>query len=896
MTLSSDSAVGSAPIAANEFAQTARTSIQVTGRQGDVFRAEVYRCINITRDPQLAQELVSGAIYQVADPAGEQPYELAFPIRYHDEKKRVFALILPEELRHQEFKLRAELLQDFSQVRGVVPDYIRNFRTIYGVTQLAELGEEARVSETDSSDRRTPEVPTPAEVDVMAGDQLLADGGAAQHSHAELDEAWSKVEQEREQLARERQQLDEVRERIDRERARMEEIDRELSAERAELGELRAELQVASLNLEQKKMQFEQGVRHSAPVEATQVVTDDQFVEIYHSTDAPESEEISEAFYEEADEATRLLDTRYALGDLPDDLAAVEALSPCITRVDAVGVAKTYEGNKDAQIGFINGRVVADARVSNAGLASLEQADELSFFVQGSFAHPGDTPDYPFVGLVLAALDADEQAQISVGWALDARAPEDAQILDKLEANLEFHVALYDESGDLHGVYEILAPLHQNLSWIRARIEDRFGAMGAQDPAQKPGAFERAAEDWGAQSFERLGVLRHNFAPDSFADASTPAELSLAAGIVGYWSEPERFEYLLAHRSFPLGQFDAIQKRVVRRAVQQGIYIGDALRVLAVEMGLAADDVDLAQRLVAEFAEISVGLRPSDLNPFQEWENWDALLGLCESVGLAVDPDVLELAEASLKRAQDFQDAEDDGVPQANEPEFELEEINHGEVDFDPSIELSAPLVARRSETTGVTYFLPDDALLDTFDDLAEMTFEDLGLLLEDSNGRLEAAQMLVERFEARGANAALQGAENMTTIEVAALARFVEGKAQRLEVELLDYLEQAGPSATYIIARALAGIASEAAIPALILAFRDPKRSGNVRNLARVIAKYGEAVLPQLKRSIRDDGHDASTSILLTELERLYPGLLARLAMDRSKKVRRAASAAREN
>src|SRR5690554_3378829 len=180
-------------------------------------------------------------------------------------------------------------------------------------------------------------------------------------------------------------------------------------------------------------------------------------------------------------------------------------------------------------------------------------------------------------------------------------------------------------------------------------------------------------------------------------------------------------------------------------------------------MGLAADDVDLAQRLVAEFAEISVGLRASDLNPFQEWENWDALLGLCESVGLAVDPDVLELAEASLKRAQDFQDAEDDGVPQANEPEFELEEINHGEVDFDPSIELSAPLVARRSETTGVTYFLLDDALLDTFDDLAEMTFEDLGLLLEDSNGRLEAAQMLVERFEARGANAALQGAENMT-------------------------------------------------------------------------------------------------------------------------------------
>src|SRR5690554_237744 len=234
MTLSSDSAVGSAPIAANEFAQTARTSIQVTSRQGDVFRAEVYRCINITRDPQLAQQLISGALYQVADPAGEQPYELALPIRYHDEKKQVFALVLPEELRHQEFKLRAELLQEFSQVQGVLPDYIREFRTIYGVAKLAELGEKSRVSDRDAADERAPEEPaTPAPEDVMAGDQLLADGGApppraeldtmaffeeqgvqAPPPRAELDEAWSKVEQEREQLARERQQLDEVRERI----------------------------------------------------------------------------------------------------------------------------------------------------------------------------------------------------------------------------------------------------------------------------------------------------------------------------------------------------------------------------------------------------------------------------------------------------------------------------------------------------------------------------------------------------------------------------------------------------------------------------------------------------------------------------------------------------------
>lgn len=891
MTFSTDSAVGPGPITAKEFAQTARTSIQVTSRQGDVFRAEVFRCINVATDPELEEALRSGELFKVEGPGEDEPYELALPIRYHDEKNKVFALILPESLRHQEFQLRAEVLQDLGRVTDIVPDYIRDMRTIYGVEQLAGL--------------KNRDLAKSAE----APEQLLADGGAPVAAPAqprvELEEAWSKVEQEREQLARERQQLDEVRERIDRERARMDEIDQELSAERAELGELRSELQVASLNLEQKQMQLEQSAPRSGPVEATQVVTDDQFLEIYESVETEGVVELSEGFYSEPSEKTNILDTRYALGDMPAELNEDAVLKPCITRVDAVGVAKKYEGKSAAEIEVFNRRVVAKAQVPNATLDALE-SDELSFFVQGTFVTPPAKPGaeseplpYPFVGLLLTALDDEDQATASVGWSLDVVSPDDSEIVAQLEEKVELHVALYNEAGDLHGVYEIIAPLHQNLAWIRRQIEGRFEEMTSDDPALESGAYARSVEMWNAEGFERLGLLRHNFAADSFADASTPAELSLAAGIVGFWSEPERYDYLLAHRSFPLGQFEAIQKRVVRRAVQQGICIGEALRALALEMSLAKDEVELAQRLVAEFVEISVGLRHSDLNPLQEWENWDGLLGLAEAVGHTLDPDVLELAEASLKRAQDYHDAEADGVPQvdyASDEDFELEEINHGEVDHDPSLGLSSPLVARRSETTGVTYFLPDDALLDTFDDLSEMSFDDLNLLLEDSSGRLEAAQMLVERFDVKGAEAALAGAEQMTATEVAALARFVEGKAEKLEGGLHEILKTGGPSATYIGARALAGIASEPAIPTLVAAFRDPARCGNVRNLARVIAKYGEALLPELKRSIKADGHDDSTSVLLVEMERLYPGLLARLAMDRAKEVRRAATAARES
>jgi hypothetical protein len=920
MSLSTDAGLSSDTRAEGGFGRTERASIQVTDRGGDIFRAEVYRCVNVTTDPELREALVSGALYQVAAPAGDEPYQLALPMRYHDEELGIFALILPEELRHREFALRAELLGDLSRVSGDLPDYIRNFDTIYGARNIVDL--EARNGSRGATQGRQ----------VGGQNRLAADGGAAaaaeeatsiiempdpagdadSGTRAEMDEAWRRIEQEREQLAGERRQLDEVRERIDRERARMDEVERELSAERVEIGELRSELQAMSLNLEQKQMQIEQGVPQSNAEESTQVVTDDQFVEVFHSDEdafedeAAFEEDVNSALYGEASEATELFASPYAEGESGGDLDAAEPAQTLVTRVDAVGVAKNFDADLPTLMTVIDGRVFASARVDAGALEAIKKSENLSFFVQGAFMSPNssqindDSRDYPFVGLLLAALDAEDHATASVGWALDPGNPDDEIVLSRLEGSVKLHAALYDEAGELSGVYEIQAPLHDNVAWIRARISQIVDGLGPDDPMREllagPGAFRAAADRWLAPDYERLGHLRHNFGADSFADATTPAELALAAGIVGYWSGSDRFEYLVANRSFPIGQFDAIQKRVVRRAVQQGIYIERPLREIAVAMGLAVDETELAQRLISEFAEVSVGLRKNDLDPLQEWENWDALVVLAEEVGATLDPDVLELAEASLKRAQDFQEAEMEAGArsESRSQEGDADGVDHSQVDLDSMTQVDSLLVARRSETTGVTYFLPDDAVLDTFDDLASMACEDLELLLEDPKGRLEAAQMLVERFEAQGTRLALQGAETMTAPEVAALARFVETKAHGLEAELVRCVEAGGPSATYIAARALAGISSAPAIPTLLDAYRDPRRRGDAANLARVLAQYGEKLMPGLKRSIKSDGHDAQTSILLAELERLNPGMLDGLARDRSKKVRSAASAAR--
>lgn len=877
------------------FGRTERATITVTARDGELFAAQVYRCVNVSERPELRARVLSSALYEVAPRGGGEPIKLAIPIRYHDEERGIFALILPESLRHQEWLHRAELMADLGRVAGEIPGYIRNFHLVWGVRGLLDLEEE--LAEAALRDEL-------AEDSSAGGVDGLSEGSAAASAEdnlaasEELASAWGRVEQEREQLLLERGQLDEVRARIDRERAQMDDVEARLAAERAEIAELRSELQARELNVEQKEMQLEQGLAQSSAVEATQVVTDDQFIAVFESEaeDLALEDELSAGFYAEPSEPTGVLQSPY--GD-----EAAEASEPpvetSVTRVDAVGVAKKLEPNQPDEIALSEGRILASIRVERETLDALTQAQELSFFVQGIFAdeeaEQGEL--YPFIGLLLAALDDDGSALASVAWPLNPADAEDGALLSRLAEDASLHAALYDEGGHLGGVYEIISPLNENISWLRARAEELLDALPADSPALGPGAFRAAADRWLDPDFELFGRLKHNFSADSFADATTPAEVSLAAGIVGFWSAPERVEYLITNRSFPLAQFETIQKRVVRRAVQQGIYINDPLRLIALEMELAPTEEELAERLVTEFAEVSVGLRRNDLDPLKEWENWDELLALAEDFGVNLDAEMLELAEASLKRAQDFQSAEAGRAPSGEHAAAESGqgEVDHAETELDPVFSADSLLVAKRSEATGVTYFLPDDALIDTFDDLSEMPFEDLKLLLQDPAGRLEAAQMLVERFEEPGLHAALEASETMMTAEVAGLARFVEGKALQLESALVDSLQDAGPSATYIAARALAGMKSGAGAARLIAAYREPAQRGNAEQTARALVQYGEALLPDLRRSIQMNGHDDALALLIQELEQVVPGTIAKLAMDSSKKVRKAANAARK-
>ena len=122
------------------------------------------------------------------------------------------------------------------------------------------------------------------------------------------------------------------------------------------------------------------------------------------------------------------------------------------------------------------------------------------------------------------------------------------------------------------------------------------------------------------------------------------SQIRLAAGIVGYWSSDDAFPYLVANRSFPLERFRAMQRHVLEAAIDAGLSGFSSVATITV--------LAMFETLLANFAEVSTGLRPNDLDPMEEWDNWDKLVQFARDVGVTPDAEVLELAESRLERAK----------------------------------------------------------------------------------------------------------------------------------------------------------------------------------------------------------------------------------------------------
>lgn len=847
--------LGEAP---RTIGSTRTIGVPIRTDDGDVFRADVYTAVDVSEDPDLREELFEGTLNEVEGPEGEEVYRPAVAVRYHDPGEEIFALVVPEPLRHRSFELRRELLEELEAFGGRLPEYVVNFQVVCAPETPEELAERTRRAATGSRDRAEVSADLDAEADVDELQRRLDEREEELETREkQLEEVRDRVDREREQM---REEFDAERQDLDEMRNELKEMRDEIEREREELEEERQALQAERLNLEDKSRRVERGEPEEPTQHSTQVVTDDQFISMTPT---------------EGEDA------------IDEDSARPRKLQAMPLERDAVP-EQFDEERADGTDGYVE---VSGGRVRACGRLSGERLERFAEETPRLFVQFHRVDDVPVAALTVALLDEDGAVVDSFGWPLDLAGDVHSSVLHRLSEEFELEVALYDPDGEIEAAYEFRAPYEENVDWIRNRVE------AEREESEVPEEFSEVVRGFQEDDFERVGSMRHNFERGAFHELDSPSRVKLAAGVVGYWSEEEQLEYLISNRTYPLEPFRRLQENVIEEALEYGIFLPEPLRERAVELGLVADDVDLVERQLANFAEVGVQIRDNDLDPIDEWENWDQLIGLAKEIGVTPDPEVLELAEASLQRAKDYQETEEVGAGAgAAEVDDGAEESEEPPKPEEPSVvEAEQQVVGKRSEKTGVMYYLPDSAVLDTFEDMADMPREDLEKLLDDPNGRLEAAQILLDKFGADVVSVVLEAAEQMSAPELTALARFLETKADGLEPQLVRAVETGGPSATFVAARALAEIRSTTALPKLLEAYRDPDRQLNRAAVGRALASYGEKLLPELTSSIQEEGTNEHVVTLLMYLEDEHAGILDDLADHRTDEVREAVERARE-
>lgn len=481
-----------------------------------------------------------------------------------------------------------------------------------------------------------------------------------------------------------------------------------------------------------------------------------------------------------------------------------------------------------------DGRLIAAALIGDEEAVCFNQAAELRFQLH--------TPSQgPVCGLLIVGRDDDGEVNAHVFWPIDDQSERGVRILDKLSAGFAADVRLYvDPSAPTYRRHHA-RPLEPNVRLARAEL----------DANVQPRAAAIAAVI--ADAHDRVGRLRHNFQADTFETLSNASEARLAIGILGYWSAPERRDYLLRIKSFPAGWFEAITRRVLEGAVHFGLAMDPPMRQRAFDLKLAANSASLLRRLLANFAEVNLNLRPCELDTFDIWDNWEALLAHAEELDLRVDEEIEELAARAMDRARRAAQAAEPVEIHLADDSIELEEV----LDLDELTDegLLACLVRseQRLEATLLLLQRPGSVHVPAiFDALRAMPREELLTAVP-------AALAKGPAFESH----VLGGLQaRRTSLRLASALFLSEIRSERALVPLLSLLPSADDAEWPLISRAAARMGRRIIGPALDLV----ESEGDANNrVAHTLALLGGDARGALAAA-RDQRTDAGAQACLSE------------------------------
>jgi len=290
------------------------------------------------------------------------------------------------------------------------------------------------------------------------------------------------------------------------------------------------------------------------------------------------------------------------------------------------------------------------SRAGRAQGAASNGAERTGRYVStGAQPQRSDRSAQQFPDRLLASGAAADEA---LAWCCDPGDPAASAVLERLARDFVVELDLYDDEARPLASWQVRAPLAENVAEAlrRARALRASGEVASGSLAEAKAACVAAGGVGG--SGPQPGP-RHELSVDAFLDAPSPGVARLALGLVGYWAEAAQEERLLWQQSFPLRHWNALRLRVLAHARRYGLLPSEPLLAFGQARGLWGSTRELLPELLRRFVPVSQRQEPSDLDPFEEWENWQALLAACRRCGLPLAPELSQLTADSARRARE---------------------------------------------------------------------------------------------------------------------------------------------------------------------------------------------------------------------------------------------------
>ncbi len=627
---------------------TSFESVLWTAPSGRVISVRVYRVVNAATDPALAQRLAAGTLNWVRLEEDDQLYPVRVPVIYHDPTKRIFALVLPEDFRCRELEERAALLLKLADAKDHgIPDYVLSFRVVYGYQALQDflVGASHPAVETTpvravSSDilRQTAEPDTSVVGTAGLGGDYETTGRVLEVSEADLVEV--------EDLPPEPQSADTGAKAVLQAEAEavleeMEGMDGWPAAGRSPRAAgqdlLDAESRSGGADEDSDERSDSAGSgQDSEPTKVAQVSSWSRSGDETEDSGQPASGN---------DGGADLLDASQQEGgvdeaELKDDGGGRAQQTPREPELPEA-LEDWPESGQDRRIYVDEGEqtVVVLALRGTEDVVTAFLASDPEIYVQ---LH--QLSSYPLVVLAAVPKDHPELAQY---WSLDVLDDKHLDVLDKLAADFRVEVDIYDASFRRLVSVRAHYPLEENTKLVRKTAMEHLTSMGDQEPD-----LAAAMEEWQQPDYPKLGDREHAFTVRSFEKIETPSQAATALGIVEWWADAEHEPYLLLVKSFPAVWWRKIKNRVVKAALEYGLWPPKPLVDFALSEGLATSKKDLIRHCLDRFCRTASSGPDNDLDLAQENENWTRLLSEAETVGIVPNEEAEQMAAATRQRVE----------------------------------------------------------------------------------------------------------------------------------------------------------------------------------------------------------------------------------------------------